>query len=765
MTLRINSNAEALGGFRQVTRNSQMLSQSLQRLSSGLRINRASDDSAGLVISEQMRAQISGLTQAIRNSETAVNMVQTAEGSLDEISTLLKKVRSLALHAANAAPNDVSQRVADQNEMDNAVASISRIAQTTQFGTKKLIDGTLAAANSYDTTKVFAFDIGSTLMTRVDFTPGQISLVIDSSAESKTYMKTAGAYTTVSGASLAGAISNTGLGSPTLTLASIMNNISASSPIGSMTSTITFENAMGINNFNGSGSFGGFFANGANIVGGGSIAANTATSVALSMNIANTSIYGSITIRLGETNFGFTDGTSVNTILASLNAGQSKYSVVADTSGNGGLVMYTKETGNIAAARDFSVVAFWSVNVLVSGQEAGAAISHASFAMAGSTTFTNTATANMSYGHNVATTIKLSGADTVTGIQLGASVNDTTAGVFVGSDGLSVANTLRGALGNATNALKANAALSVTVAGKEFQFSNRESMGDMVSYINTKQDEYTVYVDRDHGLAAVRSKLGAGGLIGDLTVRVTDVLGTTATLTALAASSVGFEGSGGTPATAGIDVGVNLLAHLSGAGLPGGAVNLNTSPDDASILTNSAYGIRITTNADFLRHANDTVNNTIDGVTASVTRGALFQVGPNNSQAVAVDIKDVQANRLGLGGDATNTLRSLQDVASKQSLINGYYTQTLQVIDKAIDDVTVLRGALGAFQSNALETGLNSLRTTHENLTSAESTIRDTDFAEESSLFAKNQILVQASTAMLAQANQLPQAVLQLIQQ
>ena len=84
-------------------------------------------------------------------------------------------------------------------------------------------------------------------------------------------------------------------------------------------------------------------------------------------------------------------------------------------------------------------------------------------------------------------------------------------------------------------------------------------------------------------------------------------------------------------------------------------------------------------------------------------------------------------------------------------------------IDKAIDDVTNARGKLGAFQANTLETNINSLRVSQENLTAAESTIRDVDFAAESSQFTKNNILVQASTAMLAQANQLPQNVLKLL--
>jgi flagellin len=95
--------------------------------------------------------------------------------------------------------------------------------------------------------------------------------------------------------------------------------------------------------------------------------------------------------------------------------------------------------------------------------------------------------------------------------------------------------------------------------------------------------------------------------------------------------------------------------------------------------------------------------------------------------------------------------------------VSGNATEALKVIDKAIDDITVTRGKLGAFQSNTLETNISSLRVTVENLTAAESTIRDTDFAAESARFTKYNILVQSSTAMMAQANQLPQNVLQLL--
>jgi flagellin len=97
------------------------------------------------------------------------------------------------------------------------------------------------------------------------------------------------------------------------------------------------------------------------------------------------------------------------------------------------------------------------------------------------------------------------------------------------------------------------------------------------------------------------------------------------------------------------------------------------------------------------------------------------------------------------------------------SLTSGNATEALKVIDKAIDDVTVMRGKLGAFQANTLETNISSLKIASENLTAAESSIRDVDFAEESAQFTKNNILVQSATAMLAQANQLPNNVLKLL--
>jgi flagellin len=130
---------------------------------------------------------------------------------------------------------------------------------------------------------------------------------------------------------------------------------------------------------------------------------------------------------------------------------------------------------------------------------------------------------------------------------------------------------------------------------------------------------------------------------------------------------------------------------------------------------------------------------------------------------VGVIVSNSSSSELGRG--ASTSLSSLDDLLSSNAgaLTNGLGAEALKVIDAAIDEITNQRGKLGAFQANTLESGLNSLRVSKENLTAAESTIRDVDFAEESAAFTRNQILVQASTSMLAQANQMPQNVLKLL--
>ena len=145
MSLRINNNIESMNAHRNLLMNDRALSKSLERLASGQKINRAADDPAALVISEHMRAQISGMEQAIRNNEVAISLVQTAEGSMNEISNILVNLRQRAISAANVGASDQDMIDANQAEIENALASIDRVVSTTQFGHYKLLDGTNAA--------------------------------------------------------------------------------------------------------------------------------------------------------------------------------------------------------------------------------------------------------------------------------------------------------------------------------------------------------------------------------------------------------------------------------------------------------------------------------------------------------------------------------------------------------------------------------------------------------------------------------------------
>ena len=141
MSLTIANNSLSQTAQNNLNKTTRSYKSSLERLSSGLKVNRGADGPAALVISEKQRAQIAGLKAAIDNSEKATALVQTAEGALTEINSLLVKVRSLAIDSANAGVNDDDALAANQAEIDNALETIDRIASNTQFGTKKLLNG------------------------------------------------------------------------------------------------------------------------------------------------------------------------------------------------------------------------------------------------------------------------------------------------------------------------------------------------------------------------------------------------------------------------------------------------------------------------------------------------------------------------------------------------------------------------------------------------------------------------------------------------
>ncbi|SVD45199.1 uncharacterized protein METZ01_LOCUS398053, partial [marine metagenome] len=144
--MRINVNPSAVNAHRLMTENSRAQEKNLEKLSSGLKINRGADGPAQLQISERLRSQIGGLKQAIDNSETAIAVMQTAEAALDEVARSLVNARQLAVHAANEGVNDRFMMEADEYEFRNIIDQINRISANTQFGKNFLLDGSRGAS-------------------------------------------------------------------------------------------------------------------------------------------------------------------------------------------------------------------------------------------------------------------------------------------------------------------------------------------------------------------------------------------------------------------------------------------------------------------------------------------------------------------------------------------------------------------------------------------------------------------------------------------
>jgi flagellin len=169
MSYRVNTNIEALNAQRNLMMTALAFSKSAEKLSSGLRINRAGDDAAGLSISEKLRAQIRGLNQAVRNAQDGISLIQTAEGALNEVHSILQRMRELAVQAANDTLTR-EDREAIAQELVSLRNELDRIAQQTQFNGQNLLDGSFAAklfhigANQNQTIMITINNVNSTVI-------------------------------------------------------------------------------------------------------------------------------------------------------------------------------------------------------------------------------------------------------------------------------------------------------------------------------------------------------------------------------------------------------------------------------------------------------------------------------------------------------------------------------------------------------------------------------------------------------------------------
>jgi len=171
MSLRIQNNVEAMGAHRALLQSNDKLAKSMERLSSGYRVNRAADDAAGLAISERMRAQISGASQATRNAQDGISLVQTAEGSLDEVHSMLQRVRELAVQYKNGSLS-TNDRAALQSEVNQLASEIERIGSSAEFNGIKVLNAAVTltfqvGANDTDQVGVGTISLGASISSSV----------------------------------------------------------------------------------------------------------------------------------------------------------------------------------------------------------------------------------------------------------------------------------------------------------------------------------------------------------------------------------------------------------------------------------------------------------------------------------------------------------------------------------------------------------------------------------------------------------------------
>ena len=582
MALRVNSNIAALNALRHLQHTEQELGKNLERLSSGRKLNHAADGPASLVISEQMKTQISGLGQAIRNSESSISMIQTTEGALNEVSNILINLRQLAVHAANEGTNDEKMLQADQNEVDNLLSTLKNISRNTQFGTRTLLDGSNSATGVV---------IGNGL-----------EFVLASDEAKSTH-------------SSGYKVDITQVATRSMMVAThrlSLEDVSSSDPNNAISFVIN--------------------------EGGRTI----------SVDLKNNN-------DLRE---------KIESLTASAKRNGTPEARVRAERGIQQLIAYEMQKMADDANMDLDIFVYRPADNL------------GPF---------------------------LQNFDTL-------------------NDALTEMSRTPGEINNFINGL------DEVIVLRHRQFGS--DPGFTVS--STLENYFGENIKSNEAVFSVPGRDVEGNIGG----------------------SPGINGGGAAMGRG------QFLTGAPGAEGEGVTIKYGETTDDViyEIFNRSENKV-----AGLFRRENNNetlVGDDVDGFVHVSQNSLVFQIGPNEGQLRRISVDSINPEELAKGIENNSNFQNLAEI----DVLDAEAAQdTLLLVDQAIDDVSTMRGNLGSFQRNALEANLHSLRVSKENLTASESMLADTDMAQEMSSLVKNQILLSSGTAMLAQANQVPQSVLQLL--
>lgn len=700
---RINTNVSSLVAQNRLQASNSDLNTALTRLSTGLRINSGGDDPAGLIASEALRSEITGLNKAISNTQRASQIISTADSALGQVSNLLNDVRGLVVEAANSGALSDDEIAANQLQIDSSLEAINRIAQTTTFQGRKLLDGGLS----------FQTEAGSNFSSVVaDLEIGQANLGSTDSVSVDVAITSAAEQASVSVENIPAAVS----------ASAATADLTFTETTAAVASTLTFQLA------------GEDFT----------LTADTAGAAGDDFSIIVTSGSTGAGTTVTKSGDAYTISLDTDDVTETADAVAAAFNAYVDandddvtlttTGGATNVISGTLAETSLAGGAD-AIVNTGTLNI--TADNTGSSSSITSIALT-KTDGTTTPTASFAAG---VLTIDVEDTDNFNlqgVIDAIAAGTDFTAeleagGDFAATDNINPAITAAASANlvagvNASGGLAADVVFELqgSTGSEVFNVSGGSSIDDLVSQINLVTDATGISAAADGTtLQLTSSDYGSDALVD---LRVIEEAAT-GTFTTEIGSSVRDEG-------ADISAKVNGL-DASGSG---NTLSINTTTLDLSITVEEGSS----TDFDF-------------DITGG---GAKFQLGSNvvGNQQARIGINSVNTARLG------GTSGKLFQLASggSASLSNDASTAA-KIVTEAIGQVTGLRGRLGAFQSTSLDSNLVSLNETKANLQEAESSIRDADFAEESAKLTRAQILVQSGTNVLSLANQNPQNVLALL--
>lgn len=698
MPLVINTNVQSLNSQRQLVKSGADMSKAMERLSSGMRINKAADDAAGLAIANRMTSQVRGLNQAVRNANDGISMVQTAEGGLNEVTNMLQRMRELAIQSANGIYSDADRSTLNA-ESEQLKSEIQRIADTTSFNGQSLLDGSLGNV---------LLQVGAEANQTIGVSIAEVSndkLGVSDKAGLSSYSQTAATASIVglgtgdlviNGVAIDAASASADTASTvnkTASALSIAAAVNAKSDLSGVTATVGSTTLAGVTQ----------------------AAAGVTTFTALVVN----------GVDIGAFNLVATDDlASIRAEVTSrFNAVSEQTGVTAVDSGTdaGGVSLVAADGRNISMTGTFSAGTF--ANLGLTGL---------------ATTVNQVTTGTVSLRSD-------DGSDIV--LTQGATGNADDAGFSTG--------TYSGVQSQVSSDLN-NSVTAMAVGDVKI---NGVTIGASLATYDTASS-----ANKD---ASAISKAAAINLVSEQTgvtavVRENTATNTTAQLTtALAVSGT-----------------INGVAITGFTSVAGDAAGNRQSMVDAINAISGQTGVRavdtgedgttagggVTLIADDGRNIVATIAN---GANGGMATGATTYTG----EFTLVSDQEILIERGSTAGIANSGLKvgtygnakdgqsianvDISTAAGAQSAIKG--------LDNAINTVNSIRADLGAV-SNRLDFATSNLMNVSENTAAARSRIQDADFAAETAALSRAQVLQQASTAMLAQANAQPQQVLSLLQ-